>query len=347
MPRKLTNESNLPSPLFYAIKNDTYEARGDISVTTLIDSPYIRLLKKYNNYEEDAADSIYSLLGQGVHHVVERVGKAHEKGKFFPEFKMELDVEVEIFGKPTVIKVTGTTDLVEKTDEGKTIVHDFKTTSVFKCMKSNSGDRAWTMQLNFYSAMLYEMAKLKEKEFIVDELYIHAIIRDWSKMKARFSSDYPKMPVQTFRIPKYRHESVMDSLKKRIQIHFETESLFKRGEDINSCNTEERWSRPETWRIVPVGGKRSVRNFEINSKQDEQDAIIYLSQKNNEGKPYILDKQPGEDIRCQEYCSVCQFCKYYKATYGNKEKGTNGAGEVPAMENNSGQLFNKEIELDI
>ena len=72
---KITNKFNLPEAIYEAVKNDGY-TRGDsdISVTQLIDSPYIRELKNNHNseIEEDATDRIWSLLGQAVHTILER-----------------------------------------------------------------------------------------------------------------------------------------------------------------------------------------------------------------------------------------------------------------------------------
>ena len=69
-----TNKHELPEPLYKAICNDQYVKRGDISVTTLIDSPRINALRKkhWEEIEEDAMDSIWSLFGSSVHHIIER-----------------------------------------------------------------------------------------------------------------------------------------------------------------------------------------------------------------------------------------------------------------------------------
>lgn len=72
----LTNNHNLPDPIFRAIKNkgrpDLPEA--DIWATRLIDSPQVRILtKKYRDQiEEDAIDKVWSLLGDSVHIILEK-----------------------------------------------------------------------------------------------------------------------------------------------------------------------------------------------------------------------------------------------------------------------------------
>ena len=71
----LTNKFNLPEAIYEAVKNDGYtKGNSDISVTQLIDSPYIRKLKEdhYNEIEEDVTERVLSLLGQAVHTILER-----------------------------------------------------------------------------------------------------------------------------------------------------------------------------------------------------------------------------------------------------------------------------------
>ncbi len=71
---KYTNLSNLPKAIERAVINDPYESNSDISTTRLIAPPRIRVLQKRNwdLITEDVSDRIFSLLGQSVHHVIER-----------------------------------------------------------------------------------------------------------------------------------------------------------------------------------------------------------------------------------------------------------------------------------
>ena len=153
----LTNKAGLPLPLYNAIKNDTYERRGDISVTTLINHPYRRMLMKYTDYEVDASEKIWSLLGQSVHAMIERASGKHGKTEFVSEEKMEMNVNGKI--------LTGTTDLREVlleremdtvvTGNAGNVLHDWKVTSVFNAMKSmKEGNKKWVQQLNTYAAIL-------------------------------------------------------------------------------------------------------------------------------------------------------------------------------------------------
>jgi hypothetical protein len=71
---KITNRFNLPDAFYNFARNDKYSrGKADISVTTLIDSPRVRLMRdKYNDQlETDASDMIWALFGTAVHHVLE------------------------------------------------------------------------------------------------------------------------------------------------------------------------------------------------------------------------------------------------------------------------------------
>ena len=71
----LTNKMNLPLAIKRAVENDPYDPSGsDISTTRLIAPPLIRYLeiKHKDEIEEDVSDRIWSLIGQSVHHIIER-----------------------------------------------------------------------------------------------------------------------------------------------------------------------------------------------------------------------------------------------------------------------------------
>jgi len=347
MPRHLTNYTDLPLPIYQAIKNDSYVPRGDISVTTLIDSPYIRLLRKFNEYEEDASDMVWALMGQALHCVIERAGDKIDNSKFYPEIKMELKIEDRL--------LSGTSDLIERVyDENgvniKNILHDYKNIFVWSAMAgedSPSYDH-WKKQTNIYRLMAKYGRHSDTKEKIgieIHEIYIHAFLRDWKKSESKRMSNYPPKAVMTFKIELLDEKYIVQYLKDRKTSHFLSEDAMSKGFDIPVCNEEERWARPEIWKIMNADKKRSLKNFTINSDQDRNEANVYLALKMGDynGKLWI-QKEPGVDTRCADYCSVCGFCKYYRAnydSYGQRKKGDVGAGQ---NENVSGQIEEPVIQ---
>ena len=71
-----TNHHNLPAALVAAVTNDAYRGGGDISVTKLIDAPQRRVLglRHAADIRVDVSERIWALLGQAVHHILERAG---------------------------------------------------------------------------------------------------------------------------------------------------------------------------------------------------------------------------------------------------------------------------------
>ena len=71
---------NFPEPFMKAIENDDYDMLDatKVSVTTLIDSPYIWHLK--NKHKDEitvkASQKVRTLFGSSVHYMLERVGSS-------------------------------------------------------------------------------------------------------------------------------------------------------------------------------------------------------------------------------------------------------------------------------
>jgi len=163
---KLTNNYNLPEPLYKAIANDTYERRGWISTTQLIAAPQIRYLRKkhWKDIEEDAIDLVWALFGQATHSIIERASEGNDN------YEAEVKLEMEVLGKV----LSGTADLYDK--KNKTL-YDFKVTSVW-ALTLNDDHWEWEAQTNAYAHMLRAIGKPVEKISIV------AILKDWKQSEA-------------------------------------------------------------------------------------------------------------------------------------------------------------------
>ena len=76
--RNFTNRAELPQAIVDAVKNDSYsKGEADISVTELLLLPRLAALreKHANEIVEDESDRIWSLFGQAMHTVLERVNR--------------------------------------------------------------------------------------------------------------------------------------------------------------------------------------------------------------------------------------------------------------------------------
>ena len=72
---KITNKLGLPQTLYNLARRDRYSrGKSRISVTQLIDSPRVRLLREKHDdeIEVDVSEMVWPLIGQALHHVVEQ-----------------------------------------------------------------------------------------------------------------------------------------------------------------------------------------------------------------------------------------------------------------------------------
>lgn len=274
---KITNRYNLPFPIVSAISQGIREPRkGQISITTLIDAPLIRVLreKHWDEMTEDASDRIWALLGTTVHAVLEKADTSNHLS--------EEKLTAEVCG----YTITGIPDLLD----GEGTLHDYKITSVYSFLL---GDKeSWTNQVNSY-AHLYRL-----HGFEVKKAQIVAILRDWVKSKAH-EPDYPKCPVLVKEVPLWSPSVVKAYIQERVALH----NLADRGV-IAPCTAEERWERPTTYAVMKKGQKRAVRV--LDTLDDAQIYYDNLPKKDD----YSVQERPGSSIRCSDYCQVREFCEY-------------------------------------
>lgn len=337
----LTNKKGLPQPLVDAIKYDTYKVHGDLGVTTLIDSPQIRILKKKHSREitSDVSESLWMLMGTMCHSILERAHiKDHKRQafltvietlkeqsvnygndgqkalqdfsnkliklmvKFFPEVDGRYIFETALQYEHNGMLLYGTFDLYDKWEK---CLYDYKVCSVFAYMYPESRIK-WASQTNTYAFLL------REKGYEVDLINIVAIFRDWSQSKFEYSKgDYPENQFMTIPIAVQPQEKMRNWVNGRIELHQRAE----KGEDI-PCNGSDRWSSADEFVVKTPKLKRALRKFPNEAMADE--FII----KNKSSYEFGLQKfvRPGQSKRCESYCVVREFCQQKKDEDAKREK---------------------------
>ena len=287
---KFTNKQKLPDAIVNAVTNDPYDASGsDISVTRLIAPPRIRVLEKANwdLLTEDVSDRIFSLLGQSVHHVIERATGKDDLA------------EKRLFVKNNDTQgwtLSGQFDYLSK--DGNLI--DFKTTSAWSALDAlEKGKSEWEQQLNCLDYLVRANPEIKHE---VKSLEILAILRDWSKLRVMQSDTYPRKQVVMIPIRRWSPEEQSAFVKERIAVHQDAE---KNGAPV--CTPKERWNKPDSFAIMKDGRKTAARVL-----PSREEAVAWLDANNMvEGKKCQIVLRKGEDVRCQNYCSVNEFCSHY------------------------------------
>ena len=294
----------MPQPFVDFAINDKYsKGKADISVTTLIDSPRVRIMKENfdDKIEVDAVDMVWALFGTAVHSVLEssntypRVG--HPSDKIINEERLFSELDGWL--------LSGAIDRQESKDNSITII-DYKVTSVWSVIY---GKPEWEKQLNCYAYLCDDKNAFKKTN--VTNLKICAILRDWNRREAERRSDYPQAPIVFVDVPLWSYDERMSYLKERIKLHQEAQIAFDVTGNLPLCSNEERWRKKDTWALKKKKLKRALKVFDSEeSAHDYQE--VYHQHRLHPSDATEIEFRGGEYTRCDgNYCSVAEFCDQY------------------------------------
>jgi hypothetical protein len=281
---KFTNRRNLHPAIVEAVTQDPYHAGDcDITVTQLIGPPQIRYLarKHHDELVDDVSDRIWSLLGQAIHVILERAGTGDIR-------------EGRLYANLSGWRIGGQMDSYSFAEKK---LSDYKFTTVWSVI---FGKPEWEWQLNAYAWLL------RQNGYDVREAEIVAILRDWSRRKARFESNYPADPVVQIPMPLWDQEKLDRYLRYRIWVH-------RRGDGIE-CSEQERWYQGTKVAVVKNGCTRASRVLDTREQAMEwawQKGLVQ-DPKAGEIPGYSFEDRPGANVRCEDYCLVAQFCEQWK-----------------------------------
>jgi hypothetical protein len=325
MAKIYTNEHNLPDSYYKAVTVDKHRVNGDISVTQLIDAPQIRVLKKQHDETVDVSTMLWALFGTAIHAVLER----SEQGSVEVSQLMQAKEIIEDSGSPMaqdiseaieklieeqfpeginkdmLLEETMTLDVegyrlsgtCDKFTISSGLLEDYKSCGVYDYIMPESRKK-WYAQQNIYAHML------RKKGYTVNKSNIVAIFKNWTKVESLRNKDYPPLAIMSLDVPLLEDSVIESYIKKRIILHKEA---MDNGV-IPECTGKERWSKAAVFAVMKEGGKRAVRTFD-----KEHLAKAYIEDNAYKSKaPMSIQYRPGEDIRCDSYCSVSAHCPQLK-----------------------------------
>lgn len=276
---KLTNKLNLPSSIYNAVARDPY-SRGDahISVTGLIGPARKRMLEIQHGDQltEDAADRIWSLMGQITHGILERSDR-------------EAWTEERLYIERHGWRISGQFDRV-LLEQG--LLQDYKLTSTYSVKDGVKPE--YEAQANLYALMLREHGHEIRRAQIV------AILRDYQKSKALHDMSYPQAPVVVMDVNLWPADLVETFIQVRLKAHGDAQHV------LPLCSPEERWERPVVWAATKPGNKRATMVRE--SRKAIEAAIEVANQTARQPIEYRIEERPAEAIRCAQYCSARPVC---------------------------------------
>ena len=306
---RFTNKHNLPDPVFRALTEDKYSRGGaDLSVTQIIDSPRVSLLRQEHDdeIEVDAIDQLWSVFGTAVHNIFEEFAE----GEYIPEQRLYIDTQG--------LTVSGAMDIQQVGEYQK--IWDYKVTSAYTLVfgpqakaKDGSiiylGKPEWANQLNVY-------AHLRRKGYVKDDasktpigghtdgLRIIAILRDWQRSKALKDSSYPQIPIALIRIPVWSPEEQERYFEERVAVHREARAMYESDGILPLCSEEERWYKGTKWAVMKPGRKSALRV--LDSRADAEEYA-------GDTKGLYIEERRGESVRCEmNFCNVAPWCEQFR-----------------------------------
>lgn len=277
----ITNKQNLPEALVNVIKNGLYEPNPDTySVTTLLNPVRNILLQRrhYNEIEQDANEMMNMLIGTAIHSLIEKMDNTG-----FSEMYLK-------YGK-----LTGKCDLY---DQNNCVLVDYKTATTWKIIHNDFED--WKKQGLMYAWLLMQ------NNYYVNKLKFHAILKDWSPREAKKDSNYPQSQVYTWEYKVFPADMVQIEMFIRNKIN-ELELLKNTpDDDLPACSDQDCWYTGDKFAVYKITGQAKANRV----LDTEEEAHEYITNKLNGAG--IIEYRKGEYRRCQDYCNVCKWCKYYK-----------------------------------
>lgn len=305
---KITNKLNLPQPFVDAVTKEYQYKDKQYSVTTILkDVREILLTRRHNNeIEQDVADMIWLIFGTAVHKVLED-SKEEET-----EFKEEHFVEEVENG----YKLSGQADLYNAKEK---MITDYKTCSVWKVIYNDWDD--YKKQLLMYAWAFKKMG------FEVDKGQIVAVIKDHSKTKAKIDSSYPQYPVykKVFEFTEKDFEEIEKFIKEKFKEISKYENVA--DDELPICSLENRFNEGNKYAVKKKTNKRALKVYDnLEEAEKHLSQLEYKVMDKTTGEieeirnDYEIEVREGEDKKCKDYCSCCNFCSYYKEKYLNKEE---------------------------
>jgi hypothetical protein len=287
---RITNRANLPTP-FVRMAEDKYTITPKrYSVTTLLKPVREILLNRRHNeeIEQDCSDMIWLLFGKAVHSILEKYSSGVSE---FTEEKLTVELE-------NGYTVSGVVDLY---DIEKKEVVDYKTASTWKVIYKDYED--WRKQGLAYAWLL------RKNGFECEKVVFYAILKDWSKTKAKVDREYPQSPVVKVEFD----VADIDEIDKFIRDKIDEIILYEDKPDsaLPLCSLEDRWNDGDKYAVMKKGRKTAMRVLDTFAEAEDWRV-------KNGGD--FIELRKGVDKKCMDYCLCCTKCSYYKSLQGGENE---------------------------
>lgn len=298
---RYTNRLGLPESIANAVINDPYtKGPAHISVTGLIGPARKRQLEIQHDDElvTDVADRIWALYGQVVHAILERAD----------EHTADVITERRLFIERHGWTISGQFDrLILKA--GGTL-QDYKFTSFYTVKDGIKPE--YEAQANLYRLML------EEHGYEVSSAEVVAVLRDWSKTKARhsrenFDDQYPQAPVVILPARLWSRDETETYIRDRLMAHGTAQR------SLPECTDEERWANPPIWKVRKQGNKTASKGHANHqTRMSAETARQELQANAKKGVVFEIVDVRSTNKRCSDYCEAAAYCSQWRRLNPNK-----------------------------
>lgn len=262
-------------------------------MTQLLKPPRIVALERLHGDElvDDVEDRIWSLYGQIAHTILERANS--------------LDLAEKRFAATFAGKVVSAQ--IDTLSFSHGFLRDWKFQTSWKFLANKPVDPDWIAQLNMQREIMLRQPEHKDLE--INRLGIVGLLRDWSKVEARGNPTYPQKQVVDVDIPIWPREQTTSFIEMRVREMEET--LGKTQSQLPLCSPSERWAKQEAWAVMR--GEKAVKFGVCFS---EAEAYVKLDTELQKKPGAFIQHRPGQNMRCEFYCSVSEYCTQFKSMKG-------------------------------
>lgn len=280
---KVTNRLNLPAAFVSASDTNRHNAPGCFSATTLNKGAKEIILtdRHWDEITIDASDNVWAVFGTAVHALLE----SHKDNNFHEEsFKVPVSNSF----------VTGQ---VDSYDMENATIYDWKTASVWKIQFKDFAD--WRAQGLTYAYLMQQSGlEVKRCCFV-------ALLKDYSKTKAKTDASYPQSPVYKYEF-EVTAEDMAETRDRILNKVLEIESAYEKNDDeIEPCSQEERWADNEKFAVMKNGRKTAIKLFDNEADADAMAGEL--------GNAHYVEHRPAISRKCLDYCNCKDFCSFYKS----------------------------------
>lgn len=333
----LTNTAGLPQAIVDAIANDPYSAgrpegvdRSHYATCTQLVAPTQQVVLKERHKDEiteDAADRIWSLIGQSVHTILERaaatpyerlvrmtrelrsmlpaepkvgnlIGKAGNailEARELLQPSEKILTERRLYAKFGAWTVGGAFDHLDVRDG---VLTDYKVTATYS-VKDGTAKIEWLAQNNV-NAELCEV-----NGYPVKKAQIIAFLRDWHQSEAARDPSYPQTQVMVIETPLWDRSARVAWIESRLAAI--DEARAHGDELLPECSADERWERGSKFVVVKDGNKRATPGSGRQTLEEAEEFAEAL--RRTKKGAFRVEFRRAESKRCEGgYCSAFPFC---------------------------------------